>query len=103
SELAEELLRRLGGSTDGDLETRLEALHAPLLVRHPLQGFSRRYFDGSDERLYGYAPEQCEGARLVAAERARAPALFDTPLVTSDRAAPRVVGTRDVFRFLDGP
>jgi len=34
-----------------------------LVVRHPLQAFSRRYFDGGDPRLFSFSREQCAQAR----------------------------------------
>lgn len=36
---------------------------AQLVVRHPLQPFSRRYFDLDDQRLFSYARTWLEAAR----------------------------------------
>ncbi len=45
----------LHGGEDTLLGQRREAAMARVLVRHPLQGFSRRYFNGADARLWSYA------------------------------------------------
>lgn len=44
-----------------------------LLCRHPLQPFSRRYFDGSDPRLFSYDAEACAAARRFATPRPAEP------------------------------
>lgn len=46
---------RAGGGAD---------IRARLITRHPLQAFSRRYFDGS-EKLFSYAAPQCQAAALA--------------------------------------
>lgn len=38
-------------------------------VEHPLQAFSRRYFDGSDARLYSYADDYAAASRAAAGAR----------------------------------
>ena len=48
---------------------------APWLLRHPLQPFDRRYFDGSDARLFSYArPPEAAGVLAPAPRRAPVPA-----------------------------
>ncbi|HLK12799.1 MAG TPA: exodeoxyribonuclease V subunit gamma [Candidatus Binatia bacterium] len=50
-----------------------QAYGRELLVAHPLQAFSRRYFDGTQPELFSYAAERCAAIRRVAgAERAPA-------------------------------
>ncbi|MCX8087412.1 MAG: exodeoxyribonuclease V subunit gamma [Rhodocyclaceae bacterium] len=44
-----------------------------LIVRHPLQPFSPRYFDGSDPALFSYAAEQCRASARRAEQKAVAP------------------------------
>lgn len=39
---------------------------ADLVVRHPLHPFSRRYFDGSDPKLFSYSSERCAAAAAAA-------------------------------------
>jgi len=60
SVLIEELLAYLDGAfrfPDGI------APQDRLVVQHPLQPFSRRYFDGSDPRLYSFREDWCRAAR----------------------------------------
>jgi len=62
SVLVDELLDYCRGAfrfTDG-----VEVLDR-LLVRHPLQPFSRRYFDGADARLWSYRDDWCRAARAT--------------------------------------
>ncbi len=49
-------------------------------VRHPLQPFSRRYFDASDERLFSYDTRYLEGARAARASRIERRLFLQTPL-----------------------
>ena len=64
------------------VDALLRAARAPedarraLIVEHPLQAFSRRYFDGSDPRLFSYRAELCGTAQALASapRRAQAPA-----------------------------
>ncbi len=62
---------RVSAETDREARERL-------VVRHPLHAFSRRYFDGSDERLFSHAGSECEAARAseLARVRPRAPAAW---------------------------
>jgi exodeoxyribonuclease V gamma subunit len=45
------------------LDERVQATARPWLIRHPLQPFDTRYFDGSDERLFSYRGDLAELAR----------------------------------------
>jgi len=73
-----------------------------LVVRHPLQAFSRRYFDGSDPRLFSYAARarDAAAARLGAAD-ARG-GFVETPL-PPDAERERVVSIDQLTRFFDNP
>ncbi len=104
SVLVDELLDYCRGAfrfTDGvDLPARL-------LVRHPLQPFSRRYFDGADPRLWSYRDDWCRAAQAgrtpgsdCFAPVTAAPA--DTP--ESDAGAPlQELELDDLIRFLRLP
>ncbi len=104
SVLVDELLDYCRGAfcfTDGvDLMERL-------LVRHPLQPFSRRYFDGADVRLWSYRDDWCRAAR---AGRAAGAECFAAQALTP-AAAPEPVADAplqeleldDLIRFLRLP
>jgi exodeoxyribonuclease V gamma subunit len=61
------------------------ALDDRLLLRHPLQPFSHRYFDGSDVRLFSYRDDWCRAARSMPLPGADcfAPAPLAAPAMTS--------------------
>jgi exodeoxyribonuclease V gamma subunit len=87
-----------------DEDRRLEALHRPLFVRHPLQAFSPRYFDGSDERLFSHAVAYCEGARSLRSRKSHAELLFARPLPALEPAAGiRVIQLHELVRFFSNP
>ncbi len=44
-------------------DARRKALLARIVVRHPLQPFSRKYFSGADARLCSFAAEYCRAAQ----------------------------------------
>jgi exodeoxyribonuclease V gamma subunit len=92
SELCDYLAHSAPGSVAGD------AL-AGVIVRHPLQAFSARYFDKSDARLFSYAEHYVAGA---AATRALSPpTFFDGPLPPP--APSDAVGVSDLYRFYQNP
>ena len=71
-----------------------------LLVRHPLQPFSRTYFDGEDERLFSYARLWLDAARTEAADL---PSPFaDTGLAPPDEAH-KILDIEELIRFLRNP
>lgn len=70
---------------------------AAIEVRHPLQPFSRRYFDGSDPRLFSFDERYLAGAR--GAPNAGAPAPFlDAPLAAPERGEVTLDELCDFFR-----
>jgi exodeoxyribonuclease V gamma subunit len=68
SEVLDALKRGLGVAAD--------ELLPQLLIEHPLQAFSQRYFDGSDARLYSYVEDYAAASRAAQAQRNPAPAFF---------------------------
>ena len=70
------------------------------VVRHPLQPFSGRYFDGQDTRLFSYAAHWLETARSEA--QRVLPRFVDGPLPSPDEAL-RVVAIEDLITFLKNP
>lgn len=92
------------GTEDGTATERAEAVRDRLVVRHPMQPFSPRYF-GADEdpRLFSYAQAYLQGARAVAAGQrghARVP-LITRPLPVP--SGPREVGLPQLVRFFQKP
>lgn len=98
-----EFLGRIGfdsSATPG--HDRIAAAVRALVVTHPLQAFSRRYFDGSDPRLFSYASD----ARTIAREAGRGTvihhALFPAPLPAPGEEFRRV-RLEDLCRFFGNP
>jgi exodeoxyribonuclease V gamma subunit len=50
-----------------------------LVLHHPLQAFSPRYFNGEDPRLFSYSNEYCVASTALFKERQRPPPFFLTP------------------------
>jgi exodeoxyribonuclease V gamma subunit len=74
-----------------------------VVVRHPLQPFSRRYFErGGDPRLFSYDPAYYEGASQLGKARIERPPFLRRALAF-DPAAPRVVSIDDLARFFENP
>lgn len=71
-----------------------------LVVRHPLQPFSRRYFEASDSRLFSYARTWADAAR--AEPGAEIPAFSDTELGPPENTQ-KVLDIGQLIRFLRNP
>jgi exodeoxyribonuclease V gamma subunit len=78
-------------------------VHPPLLVEHPLQPFSVRYFDGRDPELFSYAQSYCEGARSLQGEPAADHALFEAALDCADLEPNASVALVELLRFFESP
>jgi exodeoxyribonuclease V gamma subunit len=72
---------------------------AGVIVRHPLQAFSARYFDGRDARLFSYAEHYLAGAAATPEESA--PAFFAGPLAPPPPSD--ALGASDLVRFFQNP
>ncbi len=86
------------------LPTKKTTVGHQLMVSHPLQPFSPRYFGaGDDPRLFTYAGQYLAGARALVGDREPQQAFFDAPL--ADRAGPvqRVVQLDDLIDFYRSP
>jgi exodeoxyribonuclease V gamma subunit len=70
-----------------------------VIVRHPLQAFSARYFDGSDARLFSFAEHYVAGAAAV--RTGEAPAFFGG--VLPPPAESDAIGLGDLVRFFQNP
>lgn len=76
-----------------------------LVVRHPLQPFSPRYFmDGisADRRLFSYEKKYCQGARLRLATP-RTPALFLPEPLPTVKPLPTNISLNDLISFFRLP
>lgn len=71
-----------------------------LLLRHPLQPFSRAYFDGGDRRLFSYARTWLDAARTQVDEQI--PLFADGDLDVPEDAL-RTLDIEDLIRFLRTP
>ena len=72
-----------------------------VVVRHPLQPFSTRYFTG-DPTLFSYARGYYSGAQALTAPRGPAPAFVRAPLRSAADAIVEI-DVRDLVRFLEHP
>ena len=80
-----------------------QRLRAHLVMRHPLQAFSSRYFDRSgDPRFFSYASELVPGARAAAGER-HAPRPFVIGPLPVDPDEQDIIGLDDLARFFERP
>jgi exodeoxyribonuclease V gamma subunit len=72
-----------------------------LIVKHPLQAFSQRYFDGSDARLFSYEEYYKKAAESLGEERASLVPLFPAPLPPRASGEPYELG--ELARFFENP
>jgi exodeoxyribonuclease V gamma subunit len=72
---------------------------ASVIVRHPLQAFSPRYFDGRDSRLFSYAEHYVAGA--ATAHAGVAAAFFDGALPPPPHN--EALGVSELVRFFQNP
>ncbi len=77
-----------------------ELVSDQLVIHHPLQPFSQRYFDKQDERLFSYARHWLDAARTQTDEQI--PPFIEEQLGAPDEAL-RVLDMEDLIRFLINP
>jgi exodeoxyribonuclease V gamma subunit len=76
-----------------------------VVVRHPLQAFSPRYFGAglpADDRLFSYATTYVAGAQKLAGARSARPPFLSQPL-PPDPEASAVVTIDELARFFENP
>lgn len=84
-----------GAAEDGAVRERL-------VLRHPLQPFSPRYFRGAAEpRIFSYSAAHCEAARRLSLPRSPAPPFLQGPLPRDEEA--RVVTVDELARYFMRP
>jgi exodeoxyribonuclease V gamma subunit len=104
SVVVSELLDTLDDSFTNEEGQR--TLREQLVVRHPLQPFSPRYFRGEDMRLFSYAAGYCDGARALGQTRQTVRPFLTAPLpapCAAPHAAPSVVTLDELVRFFQHP
>jgi len=89
------------------LDTAFEAetgrsLHAQLIIRHPLQPFSHRYFQGHPQ-LFSYSDPNCKAARRNMAAKAPAAGFPEQPLPAPLPEAWQQVSVWQFCRFFSNP
>lgn len=75
---------------------------AARVVRHPLQPYSPRYFDGSDPRLFSFSRLDCDTARRAAGPRPEPAPFLPRSLPVPPDPAPRVT-IEELIRFFRSP
>jgi len=82
--------------------TPRERTEQTLLIRHPLQAFSPRYFDESDPRLFSYSTDSCRTSEAIRSGQAEESGVFPVPL--PPLAAPaRRIRLDDLCAFFMNP
>jgi len=80
-----------------------EAIRERLVVRHPLQPFSPRYFGAEgDRRLFSYSESHCAGAQAAVSARRDPQPFFAEPLPLPAEAG-RELAIEDLLRFFRNP
>ena len=80
-----------------------DPVRSRLLLDHPLQPFSRRYFaEHGDPRLFSYDPAYYEGAERLGQARVDRPPFLARPL-PADPVDERVVSIDELARFFENP
>lgn len=78
------------------------SIRSQLVVEHPLQAFSRRYFDGSDPALFSHSGELAELSRRMAGER-NAAGPFLSQALPPPTEPPAPLSMERLLRFLEHP
>ena len=76
-----------------------------LITRHPLQPFSRRYFDGT-ENLFSFSEADCETARALSGRNNQSPAstcLWWQGAIPENKVEAEVIDLSELFSFFRHP
>ncbi len=71
-----------------------------LTVRHPLQAFSHRYFDGSQPQLFSFNPHHCDTAQRLQQAAIDTPAWWQGEITAE---SPHTIELPDLFAFFRHP
>ncbi len=80
---------------------RCDASPIELLIEHPLQPFSPRYFQSGRSELFSFASSEALGADSLKRHRAQPEPFLARPLPAFE--APREIGLEELIRFLVNP
>jgi len=83
-------------------DARRKSLVAWIVVRHPLQPFSQKYFSGADQRLCSFAAEYCRAAQAKQSGMRSNHAFLPDPLPHVS-GVPAAVSLSDLSRYLSHP
>jgi exodeoxyribonuclease V gamma subunit len=83
-----------------DKRTPKELVEAAILVRHPLQSFSPKYFDGREPSLFSYSEADRHACVAIRSGQAEEVVLFPEPLPTE---SVRRVSLDELCRFVRNP
>ncbi len=102
--LAESFSLELDASCPGGdcFVERRKRLVERIVVRHPLQPFSRKYFSGADERLCSFATEYCRAAQAKQTGLRARHAFLPEPLPPA-AFSPDSVSIPELSRYLQHP
>ncbi|MFA6284185.1 MAG: exodeoxyribonuclease V subunit gamma [Desulfurivibrionaceae bacterium] len=89
------------GGVDSFAENR-KRLEARIVVHHPLQPFSRRYFSGADARLSSFAAEYCRAAQAREAGVRTLHAFLPEPLPPAE-FCPASLSLLELSRYFSHP
>jgi len=89
-------------SPDPCFDARRKALVARIVVRHPLQPFSQKYFSGADQRLCSFAVDYCRAAQAKQSGMRSKYAFLPEPLPLAV-GAPASVSLFDLSRYFLHP
>lgn len=95
AELLDAVRRGFKSTDGGDVVERIR-------VEHPLQAFSRRYYDGSDARLYSYADDYAAASRAANGVQRSMPAFMGEALMP-DAALRDEIDLAALQRFVRNP
>ena len=87
------------GFTVADKQT---TIRDHVVTRHPLQAFSSRYFDNSDQRLFSYSQELADNSRQAAQQRQDPPSFVNSALPITDTSWQQVQLTQ-LHEFFRNP
>lgn len=90
-------------SSEGDgFEERRKRLAQRIVVRHPLQPFSRKYFSGEDARLCSFAAEYCRAAETKQTGARGRHVFLPEPLAAAASESP-AVSISELSRYFSHP
>lgn len=94
----------LDGERGADIDAQHAAIEQRLVLRHPLQPFSPRYFvEGGDQRLFSYAAGYCAGAAALLGGGSEAEPFLTQPLTPPTPEDSRLVSLDDLAAFFKSP